>query len=80
MQHNLLNASGKNLLRTDLLHQASTNIFEHKDLQTPAFWFIILVHSVSIECYHSVTLLLFGTFGSVGTLLFTCVVWTACSI
>jgi hypothetical protein len=31
MQNNLLNASAKELLRTDLLHKASTDIFEHKE-------------------------------------------------
>jgi hypothetical protein len=41
MQNNLLNASAKDLLRTDLLHQASTSIFEHKEFLPDSY---VLVH------------------------------------
>jgi transposase InsO family protein len=41
MQNNLLNASAKELLRTDLLHQASTSIFEHKEFLPDSY---VLVH------------------------------------
>ena len=41
MQNNLLNASAKELLRTDLLHKASTDIFEHKEFLRDSY---VLVH------------------------------------
>jgi hypothetical protein len=41
MQNDLLNASAKELLRTDLLHQASTSIFEHKEFLPDSY---VLVH------------------------------------
>ena len=41
MQNNLLNASAKELLRTDLLHQASSNVFEHKEFLRDSY---VLVH------------------------------------
>ena len=41
MQHNLLNASAKELLRTDLLHLASKDIFEHKEFLPDSY---VLVH------------------------------------
>ena len=41
MQTNLLNASAKELLRTDLLHQTSTEQFQHKDFIVDSY---VLVH------------------------------------
>jgi hypothetical protein len=41
MQNNLLNASATELSRTDLLHQASTSIFEHREFLSDSY---VLVH------------------------------------
>ena len=41
MQDNLLNASAKELLRTDLLHQTSKDIFKHKEFAVDSY---VLVH------------------------------------
>ena len=41
MQTNLLNASAKELLRTDLLHQTSTEQFQHKEFLVDSY---VLVH------------------------------------
>ena len=41
MQDNLLNASAKELLRTDLLRQTSEDIFQHKEFAVDSY---VLVH------------------------------------